>query len=201
MAKDEISRDEVAELLETNKRDLETSIQAKRPSRRPKRKRSKYKPKPFESYPAAVDPKRSYDTSANIYESMMLSKAWIDLTPAQKVLYQVCKSQMYAQKHRPSLEMENVSETSFFMNRWLWQTTYQLYKPGNEKGFYRDMTALIDHGFIRCVYSGANSKDKSVYDYSDKWRWYGESIFQIPQEDKTPAMLFKEHKKKPDNGE
>lgn len=142
-----------------------------------------YKPKPFESYPAVIDPKRSYDTSANIYHSMLLSPAWMDLTPKQKELYLVCKDQRYSQKRKPPAD--DFGPDAFYMNRFLWLETYKLYSPGNQKGFYRDMTALVEHGFIRCIASGRYNKQKSVYGFSDKWRWYGdEELFIIPNEDK-----------------
>ena len=191
---DEKKRKEVQAILDAAERDIDVQGQASR--RRSKRKKEKYKPKDFESYPIIL--KRAYDVSANIYESMILSPAWLDLTPKQKELYQVCKLQMYAQKRRPKLEEidgADVRTTAFYMNRHLWMTKYQIYKPGNEKAFYRDMEALIDHGFIKCVSSGAYNKEKSIYDYSDKWRFYGENCFSIPAEHKTPAMNKKERKK------
>lgn len=160
-------------------------------------RKKQYQPRTFESYPAIIDPKKASDTSANIYNSMLLSPAWMDLTPKQKELYLVCKAQMYGQKRRPKIDEENgVGKTAFFMNRFIWGDTYKLYKLGsNERAFYRDMNALIDHGFIRCVYSGQHNKSKSVYDYSDRWRWFGEPFFDIPANDKTPAMNKKARSK------
>ena len=138
----------------------------------------KYKPKAFES------DGRAGDTFAAIYESMLVSPAWIDLTAQQHALYLACKAQYYAEKNHPNGEIE-----MFTMNQCKWTDKYGLYKKSNGKGFYGDMEALIDHGFIRCVQSGKNTRTKSVYAFSSMWRLYGSDSFTIPAEDYTPSML------------
>lgn len=159
-------------------------------------KTKKYNPRNFESDPSLIG--RNYDTSANVYHSMLLSPAWKDLTSKQRDLYYVCKDQMYAQKHRPKEDEENgISKTAFYMNRYIWGEQYELYSLGsNEAAFYRDMAALIEHGFIRCVASGRSRKTKSIYDYSDRWRFFGTDSFSIPDRDKTPTMVKKATEKK-----
>lgn len=58
----------------------------------------------------------------------------------------------------------------FTMNRSKWCALYRLYEDENHKGFYRDMNALIEKGFIRCVQSGRTDRTKSVYAFSDAWQ-------------------------------
>lgn len=148
-----------------------------------RKKRSTYQKKPFESTG------KSDDTSANIYVSMQLSKAWMTLTANQKVLYLTCKTQLYAEKQKP-----NDDPLSFTMNQSKWCGLYHLYEKSNAKGFYRDMTALIEKGFVTCVACGATTRTKSIYRLSSMWQKYGTEEFQIAPTDKTLAMQRKEKK-------
>ena len=92
---------------------------------------------------------RSNDVSANIYLSMMLSPAWMALTNNQRNLYVYCKLQYYAEKKKPNGDSE-----LFTMNQAKWSKLYGLYKENNASSFYRDMAALINHGFIKCEECG-----------------------------------------------
>lgn len=148
-------------------------------------KKRKYVKKPFES--SCI----SSDVSANIYESMLVSKAYKDLTPQQKSLYTCCKAQLYSQKKKPIAE----DNESFTMPQSKWAGKYGLYKPSNYKGFQRDMEALINHGFIICVQGGENTRTPNIYKYSAAWHNYGTAQFEIPPEAKTPAMKRKDRKK------
>ncbi|MDD4592242.1 MAG: hypothetical protein PHG06_17720 [Parabacteroides sp.] len=140
-------------------------------------KRPKYEKKMFESTGS------SNDVSANIYYSMMTSLAYQELTPKQRDLYTHCKLQYYriSAKQRPEAE----DQTQFYFNKYLWHGTYKLYNKGNEKSFYKDMDALIDRGFIRCVSSGKISRTKSVYQFSHKWQDYGTDRFHILPNERT----------------
>ena len=152
-------------------------------------KKRKYIKQAFESTGA------NSDTSANIYVSMLLSTAWQDLSASAQCLYVVCKAQYYAEKSKP-----NDDPLCFTMSQAKWSGLYKLYKKSNAKGFYRDMAALIEHGFISCVESGACTRTKSIYRFSAKWRDYGTPAFTIsPAEMNTPMrkMYLKNGEKKP----
>jgi len=156
----------------------------------------KYQPKDFEStifYSDEFKNKRA-DTSANIYESMLLSHAWKELTSSQKALYLTCKSQYYSLKRKPvvSEDNEHGSEKCFYMNRFLWCERYGLYKKNNQHGFQRDMAALINKGFIICVWRGLSNKSKSVYKLSARWQKYGQNDFvEASEHEKTDFMTGK----------
>lgn len=135
-------------------------------------KKKRYEKKSFESDGS------SGDTSANIYMSMLQSEAWRDLTAQQQRLYLYCKAQYYGQKKKP-----NDDSLCFNMNQAKW-SGYGLYKVTNASGFYRDMAALTAHGFIACVESGAATRTKSVYRFSDAWKHYGSDAFTV-----SPASL------------
>lgn len=132
----------------------------------------------------------SSDTSANIYESMMLSPAWMKLSSSQKALYFVCKSQYYAEKTKP-----NNNSSQFTMNKYKWCNKYNLYTNANSGGFYRDIAALIEKGFIKCVECGFATRTKSVYQFSDKWQMYGKEGFCVLPNEMTVSMQRKTNKK------
>ena len=146
-------------------------------------RKPKYIKKPFESNCS------SSDVSANIYESMMTHPAYIDLSANQKVLYEYCKLQYYAEKRKPNNDPEQ-----FTMNQNKWCFKYRLYTKNNAKGFYRDMEALIDHGFIDCVESGRATRTKSIYKFSSAWLNWGTERFAVSPADMTAGMLAKRRK-------
>lgn len=119
-------------------------------------RRKKYVPKAFES-------KKAGDVSANIYASMIQSRAWANLTNNARVLYLYMKLQYYGQRNIPNREQE-----CFYFNKAMFTKTYQLYKNVNQ--FYRDRQMLIDNGFIETVENGRTTRTKSIYRLSSKWR-------------------------------
>ena len=119
-------------------------------------RKKKYMPKAFESGKAG-------DVSANIYASMMQSRAWGNLTNNARVLYLYMKLQYYGQKTIPDREQE-----CFYFNKALFLKTYQLYTNVNQ--FYKDKKLLIDNGFIETVENGKTTRTKSIYRFSSKWR-------------------------------
>lgn len=132
-------------------------------------RKKKYTPKAFESEG------NSNDTSANIYESMLLSPAFIALSNRQRLLYLYCKAQYYG-KRKPAKDFKELGlyqeETCFYMNRAVIRK-YSMYPDSSNKEFYRDIDALISYGFItRELQGGGNGHTKSVYKFSGKWREY-----------------------------
>lgn len=152
-------------------------------------KRPKYQKKMFESA------QWSNDTSANIYMSMLMSDAWMDLTNNQKTLYLYCKAQYYAQKDCGSNDPKPDGLDSFTMNRSKWCKLYKIYTESNNTGFYRDMAQLIYHGFIVCSTCGQSNFTKSVYRYSSMWQKWGTPEFKLLDSQKTNYMLKQEGKK------
>ena len=120
--------------------------------------KKKYTPKGFES-------EKLNDISANVYASMMQSKAWQGLTSNAIRLYLFMKLQYYGQKNLPNMPQEY-----FYFNRAMYKETYKLYT--NNSQFFKDKDLLVKLGFIETIESGKNTRTKSIYKLSDKWKEY-----------------------------
>lgn len=138
-----------------------------------------YEPKAFES--ARQGRTKRSEAFASIYHSMLTSPAYMDLTHRQRDLYTYCKLQYYGESPTGSPE--------FTMNRCKWNERYRLYSEGNSNAFYKDMEALINHGFVDCIFQGGAVKKKNRYRLSDRWRDFGTDKFKMPPQCMTAAML------------
>ena len=135
------------------------------------RRSKKYVPKAFESTGV------SGDTFANIYHSMLVSKAFQSLNPRQRHLYLICKDQYYG-KRKPKADRKYKgeeyaafrAEECFYLN-WGAMTQYGLYSENSSSTFYKDMEALIKAGFIERLASGKATHVKTVYKLSSGWRY------------------------------
>ena len=129
-----------------------------------------YKPKSFESTGI------SNDTSANLYESMLLSVAFRKLTNNQKLLYVYMKKQYYG-KRKPGRDYPEIEqlqgEEKFYFNLALAEK-YEIYKKGNRRQFYKDIDSLESHGFIRTVSNGKATGSRSVYKFVEDWKFWDE---------------------------
>ena len=143
-------------------------------------RRYKFKARPFESAGTFKDINGTErkDTSANIYESMLLSAAYQDLKPRQQQLYVICKAQYYGKK-KPREDYKDIdkfkADDLFYLN-WSNVLHYGLYTQTMKKEFYGDMKVLVDHGFIDVYVKGGRGKQKSIYKYSDKWRSWTKKV-------------------------
>lgn len=134
-------------------------------------KKKAYRPKTFESSG------KSNDTSANLYESMLLSAAFMDLTPKQRLLYVYMKAQYYGKrkpgKDNPGIESLQGDEL-FYFPRTLAEK-YNLYTRSNNRQFYNDIKAIEEHGFIKTISSGKATKTKSIYKFVGAWKMWNDS--------------------------
>ena len=142
------------------------------------RKKQTYQPRKFESINGSTYTDRHgrprKETNASIYESMLVSNAFIDLKPRQKILYVVCKAQLYGKRKpgKDNKEVPELQEDNLFYFSWKMAQDYELYKAGSHSNFYADMRVLMEHGFIESVVQGSINNQKSIYRFSDKWqRW------------------------------
>ena len=118
----------------------------------------KYKPKSFETRADGRDGK----VYARIYNTMLKSQAWRNLSKNARDLYVHMKAQYYAQP-----DIEGCPDGCFYFNRGMWQEDYKLYK--NQNQFYKDRDLLVKHGFIEIYQNGKNTRTKTIYMFSNKW--------------------------------
>lgn len=124
----------------------------------------------------------SSDVSANIYNSMIMSKAFNALTKNQRLLYVYMKLQYYSQKKKPYGKTD-----MFYFNRFMWNDKYKLYK-GNANSFAKDRDALIEKGFIKIVDDGSTTRTKNVYQFSSKWQKYGTTAFKLDYSEMSTSL-------------
>lgn len=112
------------------------------------------------------------DTSANVYESMLLHPAFTTMKPRQQMLYIACKAQFYGHR-KPKADFPTTEavqgDDCFYMNREL-ATRYGNYTKSMTKELYGDLGELQRRGFIECVSSGKATKSKSIYRFCSNWK-------------------------------
>lgn len=146
------------------------------------------------------------DTHASIYRSMLLHEAYKTLTANQRNLYVLCKSELYG-KSKNDLEQFNKyfiengidkqNHPEYFTMNWGKVKKGGLYDCySNTNSFRTDINALIEHGLIDCVLCGADSRCKSLYRLSNRWRFYGTDRFELPENVKTISMTGSRKKKR-----
>lgn len=114
------------------------------------------------------------DTSTRIYESMLVSQAFMTLTPKQQILYVYCKAQYYG-KTKPAADYKELGlyqENSYFYLSLKMVKAYGLYTDSTHSNFYKDMKALEEHKLIKKV-CGGRYKQKSIYQYTSEWQSWG----------------------------
>ena len=143
-------------------------------------KKYEYKPKSFESVGGVYldrTGKKRKESSANIYESMLISEAFRTLTDRQKALYLYCKAQYFG-KHKPMQDFKDVPELqneSYFYLSWHMVQEYGSYKESMQGNFSKDMKALAEHGLIRVISQGKARGHKSIYAFDNGWRTWQQS--------------------------
>ena len=134
-------------------------------------KKKKFEYEKFESAGEFVDGngKKRKDTSVRICESMLFSDAFSALTNRQKMLYICCKSQFFG-KRKPCQDIEILYDDCFYMS-FSTIIPYKIYTKNMKSEYYKDLKILVDLGFIELIAKG-NSRKKSIYKYSDRWKKY-----------------------------
>lgn len=132
-------------------------------------KKKKYEAKSFEGTITYINENgyRKTDTSANIFHSMLVSKAFQSLTPKQKIVYLCMKDLYYSvPQHKHPFNDNNY----FYFNQHLWKDVYKIHTNGER--LRADIDALIEKGFIEEIENNKNLRQKNIYKYSDKWKTY-----------------------------
>lgn len=145
------------------------------------RKRS-YIPQKFESK-CFGDPSQKFidvfgksrkDSFCMIFDSLLESAAYIDLSFKQKSLYILCAAQFYGHR-KPEKDYDEEwiqGPDKFYLNWHEVHKRYKMYPDDNQGRFYRDMTVLEEHGFIKKISSGKTHHSKSVYQFDYQWQFW-----------------------------
>ena len=142
------------------------------------KKRRDYTPKGYESA------KPGADGYAAIYNTMITSAAWADLSPQACKLYVAMKAAHFSSKP------DDVQEHFYFCAEQ-WANVYHLWPRTSEKSFFKFRDELIEHGFIRCVEDNQHRHMMNVYGLSDKWKTWGTRHFCIDANEMTASMKRK----------
>lgn len=124
------------------------------------------------------------DKFVALYLSLCESAAWKALTPRQQVLYIWFRFQWkdVGSKNTPSGDYPNNEAFQrpyiVYMNKAVAVQTglYTKVQGGNfnARDFYKDVQRLEAVGFITCLQKGKNTRTKSVYELSERWKNYQE---------------------------
>lgn len=136
------------------------------------KKGSSYKPRSFECKGYVEENgKRRNDSSANIFESMLLSDAFRELPTRAKALYMYCKAQYYGHR-KPRADYPDIpymqADECFYLS-FPEMGKYGLYSKTSKAEYYEDMKTLEAHGFIKRISKGHPGK-KSIYKLTGDWQ-------------------------------
>ena len=122
------------------------------------------------------------ETTTLICWSMLTSGAFCDLTPRQRMLYICAKSLFYGSRSSPKREYPDITEFQrykkadyyFYLNHNLVTSVFKLYPKSNHRDLYKDIRALVGHGFIEYFNEpkAVNSSNhmRTIYCFSDGWK-------------------------------
>jgi glutamine amidotransferase PdxT len=120
---------------------------------------------------------------AALYRDLLQSAAYKHLTASQRSLYVVCASRIFGST-KPDKHQDH-----FTLTKLDWCDSYGVYGAQSEKSFRRDMTALIEHGFVDCIADCHHSRAPIIYGMSDRWKLYGAAGFSVPVTAMTISMM------------
>ena len=114
---------------------------------------------------------RKNDRCVRIYESMLQSSAFKNLSKNQRMLY-ICMKAQYGKREpgKDFPEIESLQKDEMFYFTMNMAEEYNLYSKSNDAQFYKDVKALIDYGFIRKERDGRKAHGKSIFEFTDSWK-------------------------------
>ena len=139
-------------------------------------KRPKYKHQPFES-------STEQGKYTKICDDMMTSPAWQRLSLRQRGLYLYMKTKYTQKKINGQIISDDANDISIPMVE-----AKQIY--GDLRTFRKDLDMLISHGFIKQVSCGVIARSVNIYGFSDYWKNYCSTDFEIPHNDIRKTIKF-----------
>ncbi len=133
-------------------------------------KSRKYSHRDFES-------KTERGKYTKVCNDMMESTAWNALDLRQRGLYLQLKAKYTQKVSNGNIISDNAENISIPKSE-----ATSLY--GNLKTFRKDMDKLIECGFIKMVQCGWNTRTVNIYGFSERWKEYGMSGYNVPENEK-----------------
>lgn len=108
---------------------------------------------------------------------MIESTAWKSLELRQQGLYLHLKSKYTQKVSNGNIISDNAENITIPKSE-----AAGLY--GNLTTFRKDMDKLIECGFIKIIQYGWNTRTVNIYGFSDRWKEYGMSGYNVPENEK-----------------
>ena len=128
---------------------------------------------------------RKNDIHARIFQGMLESDAWQNLTPSAKNIYVLCSVQLYddnAKRYLKILADEQGIDYNHSTTFVLPSSALTRYGYKNSNNAYRYLKELCDAGFIDVVIQNRHRKKGNVYRFSEMWKCDKMNIKQIDGE-------------------
>ena len=119
-----------------------------------------------------VNGQKRRDSFCRVFDSLLLSDAFKDLSPRQKVLLISMTSQRFGHRKPERVYPDNpsVHGEAFFFFSWRDAQLYGLYPASCSSAFYKDMNVLIEHGFIKKTVSGKATHTRNILEFIPDWK-------------------------------
>lgn len=134
------------------------------------KRKQEYAPPSY--FTAGKTPDGRKDSFFPCFQSLIHSKAFIDLTARQRCLYIYLASKQRGcrrpERDYPDVQAVQGEDKFYFQFREALATG--LYAEGGKGEFYGDLQTLESHGFISRIVSGHPNRKKSIYQYSEAWK-------------------------------
>lgn len=116
-----------------------------------------------------------------LYDSMLESHAWQDLSPQAQALYTYCVRNSHGQATRDDAQRTGGrGDVRLFYMSHGDAVGFGLYASSDYRGLPRDVDSLIAHGFVDLIWSGQTSRARNIYRLSSRWKKWGTSEFEMP---------------------
>lgn len=109
-----------------------------------------------------------------IYDDMLNSKAWQELTANDIVLYLYMLSKFKVRYSHNEVDKTNEDNISVPQSEYT--------KLMNNRTFFKSIDHLISLGFIKVIRSGYSTRQCNLYGFCSEWQKYGTDSFNIKAE-------------------
>lgn len=128
-----------------------------------------FKPDYFASL--GMDNEGKVDTFAMIYNTMLIHKNFVELSPSAKITYLYCRNQATNTKGRQCLYNHGQEfEREYTGNYFTFPAKHAEAYGMKRQNLNKYLNELIKKGFIEKVESNKNQQKVNIYKFSSKWK-------------------------------